>query len=117
MKLVVIESPFAGDIKKNVEFCHNVCRYALGAGYSPYASHLFFTQFLDDNILEERKVGLAAGLAWSRLADEVWICLRPGEPLSSGMRDAFEDHLKNRRFIKLMRFEQSGTLLREMGLA
>jgi hypothetical protein len=117
MKLVVIESPYAGDIEKNLEFCLNICRYAVSKGYSPYASHLMFTQFLDDNVPEERQAGIDCGLAWGEKADMVWICLRPAESLSNGMRYAFEEHLKNRRHIRLMRFDQAGRLLREMDLS
>lgn len=40
-------------------------------GESPYASHLLFTQehVLSDNIPEERRLGIDAGLAWGEKAD------------------------------------------------
>ena len=38
------------------------------------------------------RIGIACGLAWTDLADEVWFCLREGDRFSSGMRLALERH-------------------------
>lgn len=38
-----------------------LCLLALKQGYSPYASHLLCTQFLDDNRPDHREFGIAAG--------------------------------------------------------
>lgn len=40
-------------------------------GESPIASHLLYTQVLDDNRPEERRQGIAAGLAWRIAAHKV----------------------------------------------
>lgn len=111
--LVVIESPYAGDVERNVAFCRAVCRYAVGQGYSPYASHLIFTQFLDDNIPSERKAGIDAGLAWARHAEQAWFCLRPDEGLSNGMRYALNQHISEGRAVRFFRFTQEGHLIVE----
>lgn len=115
-KRVAIESFYAyGDVEKNVEFARNVSRWALERGYNPYAMHLFFTQFLDDTIAEERKTDIECGLGWTDLADEVWYCLRPDDELenSRGMKlslDHNREHFPD-RVLRFMIFTQTGKLL------
>ena len=71
MKLVIIESPYAGDIQKNIEYARAAVRDSLSRGESPIASHLLYTQegILRDEVEEERQWGIDAGLAWRRVAD------------------------------------------------
>ena len=71
MRLVIIESPFAGDVARNVAYARRAVADSLERGEAPIASHLLYTQpgILDDMRTEERKKGIAAGLAWSRVAD------------------------------------------------
>lgn len=71
MKLVIIESPYAGDIERNVEYARRCVRDSLARGEAPIASHLLYTQpgILRDEIDEERQWGIDAGLAWRRVAD------------------------------------------------
>ena len=66
MKLVSVESPYAGDVERNVRYAKACVRDCLKRGEAPYASHLFFTQegLLDDTVPEERKLGMEAGKAW-----------------------------------------------------
>ena len=79
MRAAIVESPFkTTDIElangetvtieegKNVEYAKACCLWALDQCYSPYASHLFFTQFLDDSIPEQRRLGIEAGMTWGR---------------------------------------------------
>jgi len=72
MQLVIIESPFAGDIDKNVRYARACMRDCLKRGEAPYASHLLYTQegVLDDNVPQERALGIAAGLEWGKLASK-----------------------------------------------
>lgn len=65
-RLVILESPFAGNQKKNVEYARCCLRDSLTRKESPLASHLLYTQpgVLDDTIPEERHAGIEAGLAW-----------------------------------------------------
>lgn len=71
MKLVIIESPFAGDVEANIEYARKCVKDSLSRGEAPIASHLLYTQpgILDDKIPEERQWGIDAGLAWRRVAD------------------------------------------------
>lgn len=66
MRLVVLESPYAGDIEQNVKYARACIRDCLMRNEAPIASHLLFTQpgVLLDDVPEERKLGIAAGHAW-----------------------------------------------------
>lgn len=65
-KRVIIESPYAGDVERNVAYARRCLRDSLLRGEAPIASHLLYTQpgVLDDNDPEERETGILAGLAW-----------------------------------------------------
>ena len=75
MRLVILESPFSGatteEIAINVEYAKRAVRDSLMRGESPACSHLLFAQpgFLRDEVPEERRQGIMAGLAWGRVAD------------------------------------------------
>ena len=68
--LVNIESPFAGDVDANIKYARACMRDSLLRGEFPFAMHLLYTQegILNDDLPEERKRGIAAGLAWGRHA-------------------------------------------------
>jgi hypothetical protein len=70
MKLVILESPYAGDIEANVEYARACVRDSLSRGEAPIASHLLYTQpgILRDDVPEERQWGIDAGLAWKAVA-------------------------------------------------
>lgn len=62
----------------------------LRRGEAPYASHALYTQtgVLDDNVPEQRKLGIEAGYAWWDKADLIAFYLDLG--WSHGMRAANE---------------------------
>ncbi len=86
MRLVIIESPYAGDVERNLAYAKAAVRDCLARGEAPYASHLFFTQpgILDDDKPAERTLGIEAGLAWGAAADATVVYQDLG--FSSGMR-------------------------------
>lgn len=86
MKLVILESPYAGDIERNVAYGRLCLRDSLMRMEAPMASHLLYTQpnVLDDNSPEERQHGIAAGLEWGRQADMTVAYVDYG--ISDGMR-------------------------------
>jgi len=92
MRLVIIESPYAGDIEKNVEYARRCVRDSLLRGESPIASHLLYTQpgILRDEVPEERKAGIDAGLAWRAVAHAsvVYIDLGVTKGMSYGIAAA-----------------------------
>ncbi len=69
MKLVIVESPYAGDVAKNLAYVRACMRDCLLRGEAPYASHALYTQLgvLDDTVHEERRLGMEAGFEWSRV--------------------------------------------------
>jgi len=91
--LVIIESPYAGDVEANVAYARAAMRDSIMRGEHPIASHLLYTQpgILDDNIPEERERGIAAGLAWRVVAEKAVFYVDRG--WSGGMlaaRDTYE---------------------------
>lgn len=70
-RLVIIESPYAGEVEANVAYARAAMRDSLSRGEAPIASHLLYTQpgVLDDGIPEERQLGIDAGLQWARVAE------------------------------------------------
>lgn len=89
MRLVVIESPYAGDVEANVEFAKAAMLDCLRRGEAPLASHLLYTQMLDDLKPDERKLGIDAGLAWGAKADATVVYLDRG--ISRGMQYGIEN--------------------------
>jgi hypothetical protein len=85
MKLVILESPYAGDVEANVEYARLCIRDSLKRGEAPIASHLLYTQegILDDDIPTERAWGIDAGLAWGSVAQETVVYSDRG--ISAGM--------------------------------
>ncbi len=71
MRLVIVESPYAGDVEKNTRYARAALRDCLLRGEAPLASHLLYTQpgVLNDDIPAERAQGIEAGLEWGDLAD------------------------------------------------
>lgn len=71
MRRVIIESPYAGDVERNLRYAKAAMRDCLQRGEAPLASHLLYTQsgILDDMIHEEREQGISAGLAWRHVAE------------------------------------------------
>ncbi len=66
MKRVVIESPFAGDVERNLRYVRACMADCFKRGEAPFASHALYTQpgVLDDNVPSERKLGIEAGFEW-----------------------------------------------------
>lgn len=85
MKLVILESPYAGDIEANIEYARRAVRDSLLRGEAPIASHLLYTQpgILRDEVPEERAHGINAGLAWRKVAQASVVYTDLG--ISSGM--------------------------------
>lgn len=69
---VIVESPFAGDIERNLAYVRAAMRDCILRGEAPMASHALYTQpgVLDDNDAEERMMGIHAGFAWRKFASK-----------------------------------------------
>jgi hypothetical protein len=88
MKRVIVESPYAGDIAGNVRYARRAVLDCLLRGEAPFASHLLYTQrgLLDDDDIEQRKLGIEAGFAWRSVAELTVFYLDLG--WSRGMMEA-----------------------------
>jgi len=71
MRRVILESPYAGNVERNVRYARACLRDSLLREEAPIASHLLYTQpgVLNDEIPEERRQGIEAGLAWRTVAE------------------------------------------------
>lgn len=100
-KFTVIESPFSAptepELVRNVKYAILAVRHSLALGEVPYASHLFYTQMLDDNDERERMQGMNAGLALCAKADQTAVYTDLGE--SRGMKYGMEAARKAGRII------------------
>ena len=94
MKKVILESPFADDVDKNISYAKQCIRDCLKRGEAPIASHLLFTQegILNDNNKCERALAIAAGLAWSDACDYVVVYTDYG--ITKGMQLGIEAHMR-----------------------
>ncbi len=87
MKMVYICSPLRGDPEGNIKKAIEYCSYASEQGVIPLAPHTIFTQFLNDDIAQQRQKGLSLGLELLKRCDELWVC---GGVISEGMNAEIE---------------------------
>lgn len=87
MKLIYICSPYRAEndaiLQRNIDYAKELTRSALLQGGVPVTPHLYMTQCLDENIKEERRIGLAAGTEVLRRCDLVIVGMKYG--ISEGM--------------------------------
>ena len=86
MRLVILESPYAGDVSRNVQYARACLRDSLLRGEAPIASHILYTHegVLDDTVPLERSMGIEAGLEWRRVAQASVVYMDHG--ISKGMQ-------------------------------
>ena len=90
--MIYVCSPYRGDIDANVAFAKRCCLEIINAGELPFAPHLYFTQFLNDDIPDERALGIKYGLQILSLCSAIWVF---GEKITEGMQaeiDYAEQH-------------------------
>lgn len=68
---VIVESPYAGDVKANTAYARRVMLDSLARGEAPLLSHLLYTQVLDDLDPDQRAAGMEAGWSWLAGAEAV----------------------------------------------
>ncbi len=83
-RLVIIESPYAGDVERNTEYARRAMAHSLSEGEAPFLSHLLYTQVLNDEIPGERSTGIYAGLSWGAVAEQTIVYDDYG--ISEGMK-------------------------------
>ncbi len=83
-KMIFICSPYRGDVAKNRQRAIDLCKYAITKNFLPVAPHLIFPSILDDNKLEERRIGLECSLQLLGKCSSMWLDERTG--ITEGMR-------------------------------
>ena len=100
--LIFVCSPYRGDTETNTQNARRYCRLVMEQGGIPFAPHLLFTQFLDEENVAERRQGLRMGMEMLKLCGELWAF---GEP-TEGMR--LEITQARRLGIPVCRLDMSG---------
>lgn len=85
-KLVFIAHPVAGDIEQNVKKVLDICLKVHTNEIIPVAPYLVSLQYLNDEIHEDRALGIEANLECfhRRYIDELWLF---GDKISTGMEE------------------------------
>ena len=84
MLRVFVCSPFSGpDREQNVRTAAAICQALCAAGAAPFAPHLHYPVFLNDDDSRARARGLKCGMAWLDVADAVVVF--EGAGMTSGM--------------------------------
>lgn len=114
MVRVLVESPFAGNEEfteaENIAYARKCCNDCLLKNEAPYASHLFYTQegLLNDDVPEERELGINAGLLWGEVSDKSVVYVDRG--ISQGMKYGIENAIKHKRLIEVRTIEGNEAL-------
>lgn len=87
MQKVFICSPYRGDIEHNIEVARYAGHIAAVTGYVPVIPHLIYPQFLDDNIPDERILGIQLGAELLKASDMMWLI---GSKITKGMKYELE---------------------------
>ena len=87
---VLLESPYRGDLELNLKYLRACLKDSLGKGEAPFASHAIYPQdsILDDNIPNQRKIGMEAGFAIGLLMSKTIVYTDLG--ITEGMLEGIE---------------------------
>lgn len=112
MRLVVVESPYRGDVEMNVEYARLAILNSLERGESPIASHLLFPQAMGGDAIGDkdptmRLLGIMAGTEWIRVCDAVVVYGDLG--VTEGMQAAISVAAKYGKPVELRKFLDADT--------
>lgn len=117
-RFVQFESPFgapdAEGIVRNVTYALIGMRDSLQRGEAPFASHLLYTQMLDDELPDERTMGIVAGLRIGEHAEATVVYEDLG--ISRGMQMGIDHALDLGRPIEYRRLSSSLTDVAALGM-
>lgn len=102
---VVIQSPYDAETREgrleNLKYARQVCRDSTNRGENPLASHLYYPQFLDNSIPEERADGIKFGYEWWPLCHKVIFYIDRG--MSHGMLLAMQKAVQENKHLEMRR--------------
>lgn len=81
--IVYICSPYSGDTERNVDNAKRYSRFAVDRHYLPVTPHIYFTQFMNDAIPDERDISIFMNWVLMSKCVELWVF---GDIISSGMK-------------------------------
>lgn len=84
-RLVKIESPYRGDIPLNIAYAKLAMLDSILRGEAPIATHLLYTEVLNDYDEVERALGISLGYEWLQASDLVAFYIDLG--MSPGMQE------------------------------
>lgn len=95
MRRVFIVSPFGGK-EYNREMALWLCQMAINEhGVAPFAAHLLYPQFLNEDTPGQRDLGILAGMSWQNVCDEVWVYADRG--ITEGMKQEIAQAKKRKK--------------------
>lgn len=101
--IVYICSPYAGDIERNTENARRYSRFAVDCHCLPITPHIYFTQFMNDAVSEERDIAIFMNWVLMSKCAELWVF---GSVISKGMQAEIDrakrKHMKIRYFTESM---------------
>ena len=100
--IVYICSPYSGDIERNTETARRYSRFAVDQHCLPITPHIYFTQFMNDAVSEERDIAIFMNWVLMSKCAELWVF---GDVISKGMK-AEIDRAK-RKHMKIRYFTES----------
>jgi hypothetical protein len=95
MKIVIIESPYSGEVENNEAYAEACLFDCLLRGESPFASHLLYTRVLDDANPDHRELGMRAAREIMLRADLTVVYMDHG--ISEGMKAGIQHARLNHR--------------------
>jgi len=102
VRLVVVETPYAGEVAYNVAFARACMKYCFSMNWAPFASHLLYAQsgILNNQNPKERRLGIESGFEWREFADMTVVFKNLG--ISKGMELGIEDSMQKLVPVKIL---------------
>lgn len=88
LRRVCLESPYRGEVNRNLAYARAAMLDSISRGEAPFASHLLYTSVLEDCIEDQRELGIAAGLIWAEAAEATVVYIDFG--ITEGMKRGIE---------------------------
>jgi hypothetical protein len=111
-KRVIMESPFAGNVERNVHYAKALMHKLAHEGYAPSASHLLYTQSLDDTLEFDRNLGINKGLDYAHNKDSI-IGIDLG--ISTGMKYGVKRAINEGRNYRFDTLSTNENVINEVG--
>lgn len=104
--LVMVESPYAGNVELNKKYLNDCFVDCLLRGESPIASHKLYPDIplCYDDYPERRRLGIESGYAWGSKADKIVVYIDLG--MSSGMKRAIDVYSEIGKLIEYRRLKE-----------